>query len=379
MGSRLTLGRALVYLVLVLGAVVAIYPFVWMVLTSFKSYGETAGHKEWPFAFTRAYFARLASATTLDDFKVGDFVYIEGSPGPDGVQIATHIAYVPSDNPRPKGREFRITGLRENENEIDVESELGHTTVRVDESTFFRGRRAIPTLLYNFKVVLEDVPFLPQYNEREARWWPGYFANSLFTSFVTVGGVLFTSTLAAYAFARLNFPGRDTFFILFQATMMIPGQVTLIPNFLMVNDLHWRDTYLALTLPFFASAFHTFLLRQFFAQVPNELHDAALIDGCGHFRFLWQIVLPLSRAALVTTALLTFLGSWNALLWPMIVINKTRLMPVQVGLKSFVVDEGVQTQQMMAASLSAVLPTLILYFFTQKTFTQGISTTGLKG
>jgi len=377
MGSKLTLGKVLVYAVLILGAVAAVYPFAWMVLTSFKSYGETAGNKEWPFTFTPAYFLRSASPTTLDDFKVGDFVYIRGKPGPDGVQVLTSMAYVPSDNPRPLGREFRILDIRGNE--IDVESEFGHTTVRVDENTFFRGRQTIPTLLYNFKVVLDDVPFLPQYNEREGRWWPGYFANSLLTSFMTVGGVLFTSILAAYAFSRLNFPGRDTFFLLFQATMMIPGQVTLIPNFLMVNDLGWRDTYWALTLPFFASAFNTFLLRQFFAQIPDELYDAALIDGCGHFRFLWQIVLPLSRAALVTTALLTFLGSWNALLWPMIVINKTRLMPVQVGLKSFVVDEGVQTQQMMAASLLAVLPTLILYFFTQKTFTEGISTTGLKG
>ena len=375
--SRLTLGKTLVYLVLILGAVAAIYPFLWMLLTSFKSYGETAGKKEWPFTFTPAFFSRQASTTTLGDFKVGDFVYVEGRPGLDGVQVATRIAYVPSDNPRPEGREFRIIDIRGSE--IDVESEFGHTTVRVDENTFFRGRQTIPTLLYNFKEVLEDVPFLPQYNEREERFWPGYFANSLFTSFVTVGGVLSTSTLAAYAFARLNFPGRDTLFILFQATMMIPGQVTMIPNFLMVNDLGWRDTYLALTLPFFASAFHTFLLRQFFAQIPDELHDAALIDGCGHFRFLWQIALPLSRAAMVTSALLTFLGSWNALLWPMIVISKTRLMPVQVGLKSFVVDEGVQTQQMMAASLLAVLPTLILYFFTQKTFTEGISTTGLKG
>lgn len=377
MNSRVDLGKIFIYLVLILGAVAAIYPFTWMILSSFKSYGETSGNKEWPYTFTPAYFSRSASTTTLDDFKVNDFVYIEGSPGPDGVQVASSIAYVPSDNPRPKGREFRITDIRGNE--IAVESESGHTTVRVDENTFFRGRQTIPTLLYNFKVVLKDVPFLPQYNEREARWWPGYFANSIFTSFVTVAGVLSTSVLAAYAFARLKFPGRETFFLLFQATMMIPGQVVMIPNFLMVNDLGWRDTYLALTLPFFASAFHTFLLRQFFAQIPNELHDAALIDGCGHFRFLWQIVIPLSRAALVTTALLTFLGSWNALLWPMIVINKTRLMPVQVGLKSFVVDEGVQTQQMMAASLLAVLPTLILYFFTQKTFTEGISTTGLKG
>jgi ABC-type glycerol-3-phosphate transport system permease component len=360
-----------------LGAVAAIYPFVWMILTSFKSYGETAGNHPWPFTLTPAFFSKQASSTRLDDFKVGDFVYVEGQPGPDGIQVATSVYYVPSDNPRPKGREFRITDIRGDE--MDLESEFGHTTVRVTADTFFRGRHTIPTLLYNFKVVLRDVPFLPQYNEREARWWPGYFANSIFMSFVTVGGVLCTSILAAYAFARLNFPGRDAFFLLFQATMMIPGQVTMIPNFLMVNDLGWRDTYLALTLPFFASAFDTFLLRQFFSQIPDELHDAALIDGCGHFRFLWQIVLPLSRAALVTTALLTFLGSWNALLWPMIVINKTRLMPVQVGLKSFVVDEGVQTQQMMAASLLAVLPTLILYFFTQKTFTEGISTTGLKG
>jgi len=377
MDSKLTVGKALIYLILILGAVMAIYPFVWMILTSFKSYGETAGNKEWPFAFTPAYFSQSAGTTTLDDFRVGYFVYIDGKPGSDGVQVASRISYVPSDNPRPEGREFRITEIRENE--IDVESEFGHATVRVDENTFFRGGKTIPNLLYNFKVVLEDVPFLPQFNEREGRWWPGYYANSILTSFITVGGILFTCTLAAYAFARLRFPGRDTIFLLFQATMMIPGQVTMIPNFLMVNDLGWRDTYLALTLPFFASAFHTFLLRQFFAQIPNELHDAALIDGCGHFRFLWQIAIPLSRAAMVTSALLTFLGSWNALLWPMIVISKTRLMPVQVGLKSFVVDEGQQTQQMMAASLLAVLPTLILYFFTQKTFTEGISTTGLKG
>jgi len=353
------------------------YPFIWMILTSFKSYGEVAGRKEWPFTFTPAYFSAGTDPTTLDDFKVGDFVYIEGSPGPDGIQIASKIYYVPSDNPRPKGREFQITEIRGSE--IDVESEFGHAVVRVDENTFFRSRHTIPSLLYNFKVVLQDMPFLPQYNEREGRWWPGYFANSIFVAFISVGGVLFTSILAAYAFARLKFPGRDTFFLLFQATMMIPGQVTMIPNFLMVNDLGWRDTYLALTLPFFASAFHTFLLRQFFSQIPNELHDAALIDGCGHLRFLWQIVLPLSRAALITAVLLTFLGSWNALLWPMIVINKTRLMPVQVGLKSFVVDEGVQTQQQMAASLLTILPTLILYFFTQKPFTEGISTTGLKG
>jgi ABC-type glycerol-3-phosphate transport system permease component len=377
MRSKITLGRALTYLILILGAVTSIYPFLWMVLTSFKGYAEAAGDKEWPFALTPAYFARSASPTTLDNFRVGHFVYIEGSPGPDGVQVASRVLFVPSDNPRPEGREFRITAIRENE--IDVESEFGHTTVRVDENTLFRGINTIPTLLYNFKVVLDDVPFLPQYNEREGRWWPGYYANSLFTAFVTVGGILVTCTLAAYAFARLKFPGRDMIFLLFQATMMIPGQVTMIPNFLMVNDLGWRDTYLALTLPFFASAFHTFLLRQFFAQIPNELHDAALIDGCGHFRFLWQIAIPLSRAAMVTAALLTFLGSWNALLWPMIVINKTRLMPVQVGLKSFVVDEGQQTQQMMAASVLAVLPTLVLYFFTQKTFTEGISTTGLKG
>lgn len=377
MESKLTWGKALIYLILILGAIMAIYPFVWMILTSFKGYAEAAGNKEWPYVFTPAYFSQAASHTTLDDFRVGHFVYINGSPGPDGVQVASSIYYVPSDNPRPKGREFRITDIRGNE--IDVESEFGHATVRVDENTMFRGVNTIPYLLYNFKVVLEDQPFLPKYDQREERWWPGYYANSLFTSFATVGGVLLTSALAAYAFARLNFPGRETFFLLFQATMMIPGQVVMIPNYLMVTDLGWRNTYLALTLPFFASAFDTFLLRQFFAQIPHELHDAALIDGCGHFRFLWQIAIPLSRAALVTSALLTFLASWNALLWPMIVIDSRRLMPVQVGLKSFVVDEGQQTQQMMAASFLAVLPTLILYFFTQKTFTEGISTTGLKG
>ena len=206
-----------------------------------------------------------------------------------------------------------------------------------------------------------------------------YYFNTIFVATCTVLGVVTTSSLAAYAFARMEFAGRNIIFTAFLATMMIPGEVTLIPNFLTIRSLHLIDTYWAMIFPFTASAFYIFLLRQFFLTIPRDLYDAAVLDGAGHLRFLTRIVLPLSRAALVTVALFAFIGSWNALLWPLIVINSAKMKPIAFGLISFVVDAGPNTQLQMAAATISIVPILVLYFFTQKQFTEGIATTGLKG
>ncbi|MEW5830019.1 MAG: carbohydrate ABC transporter permease [Chloroflexota bacterium] len=212
-----------------------------------------------------------------------------------------------------------------------------------------------------------------------------YMWNSVRITFLTLAGELTFSILAAYAFARIKFPGRDFLFTVMLSTMMIPGMVTIIPNFLTVTwlgrigPLKWINNWPALTVPFMGSVFSIFLLRQFFAQIPDELYDAAQIDGAGHLRFLWQVVLPLSKAPIMVIVILSFIGTWNALAWPMLVTNSPDWRPIAVGLYSFIGEAGQMTNLMMAGAVIAILPILVLYFFTQKQFTESIARSGLKG
>lgn len=213
-----------------------------------------------------------------------------------------------------------------------------------------------------------------------------YFINSVVITITTITGLLFTSILAGYAFGRIKFYGRDFIFGILLATMMIPESVTMIPNFLMVRgDIlplpggSWLNKLPALTVPFMANAFSIFLLRQFFIKIPDELWDAARIDGAGHLRFLVQIVLPISKAPIMTVLIFAFIGSWNAFLWPLLVTTKETWRPLMVGLWTFVSEAGPETQLLMAGAVITIIPILILYFLTQKQFTEGIATTGLKG
>jgi ABC-type glycerol-3-phosphate transport system permease component len=218
-------------------------------------------------------------------------------------------------------------------------------------------------------------------NFREYMW------NSVRLTAITLAGILVVSTLAAYAFARMRFPGRNLLFVLLLSTMMIPETVVMIPNFLTITGnnpflpfINWYDNWPALTIPFMAGFFNIFLLRQFFAQIPDELWDAARIDGAGHFRFLMQVVLPLSKAPIMTVVLFSFIGSWNALLWPLIATRAgSGWWPISVGLQTFVSEAGPETSLWMAGATISMLPVLILYFLAQKQFIEGIATTGLKG
>ncbi len=209
--------------------------------------------------------------------------------------------------------------------------------------------------------------------------FPRYFANTLFMAVCTVAGVLLTSTLAGYAFARMRFPGRDALFFILLSTMMIPFEVTLVPNFILMRDFGWIDHFQALIIPWTASAFSIFLLRQFFRSIPGELYDAAVIDGCSHLRFLTAIVIPLSRPALITSALFTFLGSWNSLMWPLLVTNNPLMRPLQVGIASFITDAGTQVQMLLAAVTISVIPVILLYLLLQRWFIEGIATAGIRG
>jgi ABC-type glycerol-3-phosphate transport system permease component len=239
-------------------------------------------------------------------------------------------------------------------------------------------------------ITRQFVPKVPQWINYKDAWeqanFSKYFLNSVLTTLGTLAGLLFTSILAGYAFGRIDFKGKNLLFGVFLATMMIPESVTLIPNYMLIRGTiiplpggTWINTYWALTVPFMANAFSIFLLRQFFAQIPIELWDAARIDGCDHLRFLIQIVLPISKAPVMTVLLFGFTAAWNAFQWPLLVTTRDTWRPLMVGLYGFMQEAGPYTHWLMAGAVITIIPILIVYFLTQKQFTQGIATTGLKG
>jgi multiple sugar transport system permease protein len=212
-----------------------------------------------------------------------------------------------------------------------------------------------------------------------------YFINSIIVALAVTLGTLATSSLAAFAFARIRFPARNALFAIYLSSMMIPHQMTIIPSFLVLRDLGdispalGLDTYFSLIAPFIAGAFGVFLLRQSFLTIPNELEDAATLDGCGKLGFLVRIVLPLSRPALATLALFTFMANWNSYLWPLIVTNSNEMRTVQIGLKYFVGQEGgSQWSLLMAAAVFVTLPVIVVFLLVQNQFVRGIAGTGIK-
>lgn len=203
--------------------------------------------------------------------------------------------------------------------------------------------------------------------------------SALVTGSVTIGHVI-SCSLAAYAFARVPFRGRDRFFLLYLATMMIPGQVTLIPSYILMTLLGLTDKLSALIIPgILGGPFGTFLLRQFFMTVPQDLEDAARIDGAGYLTIYYRIILPLSRPALATLAVFVFLGTWNDFLWPLVLINSPSQKTLPVGVAGMVGQFQTQWGLLMAGAVLSVVPTLVVFLTAQRYFVQGISVTGLKG
>jgi multiple sugar transport system permease protein len=205
-----------------------------------------------------------------------------------------------------------------------------------------------------------------------------YFLNTLFVAFTVMFLVLATSSLAAYAFARMQFPGRETIFLLFLSMMMVPMPVYLVPSYVILSRLGWVDTYYALIIPWAAHVFSIFWLRQHFRTIPNDLYDAATIDGCSRFGFLWRIMIPLSKSILVAVALFSLIGSWNSFMWPLVVTNSVSKRIIQVGLAYFSTEQGTQYTLMMAAATFCIAPLLILFFIAQKQIISSFARSGLK-
>lgn len=233
------------------------------------------------------------------------------------------------------------------------------------------------------------IPRVPQWGNYATAWEDArfglYFWNSVKITFITVTGQVVFCTLAAYAFAQLEFPGKNFLFTLLLSTLILPEAIQWVPNFIIVSwlgrvtPIQWINNWPALTVPFMASALSILILRQFFQQIPGELWDSAQMDGASHMRYLLQVVIPLSKAALVSVILFSFIGSWNALAWPILVTTTPDWRPISYGLYNFVNEGGAQTHLRMAGAVITILPLILVYFFTQKQFTEGITTSGLKG
>jgi multiple sugar transport system permease protein len=206
-----------------------------------------------------------------------------------------------------------------------------------------------------------------------------FLINSTIVSVLLTFGQIATCSLGAFAFARLRFPGREKLFVLYLGTMMIPFQVTMIPVFILVKYLHWLDTYQGLVIPGLFSAYGTFLLRQFFMGIPDELEDAAKIDGCSYWRIYWNIIIPLSKPALATLGIFVFMWSWNNFLWPLLIINTLEMNTLPLGLSYFLGQYTIYWNLLMAGTTIALVPVLIVFFFAQRYFVEGITLTGLKG
>jgi len=206
-----------------------------------------------------------------------------------------------------------------------------------------------------------------------------FYINSLTVTALAIAGTLFVSATSAYAFARINFPGRNFIFLVYLATLMVPQHITLVPRFVLFHWLGIYNTHWALVLPNVFNVLGIFLLRQFFIGIPRELSEAAYMDGAGHLRIFWRIILPLSTPGFVSLLILSFVWNWNNYLDPLIFLNDKLLYTIPVGLQSLLDAEGTQYNLVMAGATCAVLPLMIVFLMFQKYFIQGIATSGLKG
>lgn len=409
------LARIGLYAVLMIGSFLMAFPFLWMIVTSFQSPQESL--QATPVWFPQRLHLGNWSAAQELGAQGGDATW--GGLAPQKVltlEIRTVgsangdlVSEVPSDSrsnsnsflfgaatttstdPRQvtteklEGGLWRVS-IKNTGEQLELKVPLkitlpdGLTLVsstlppdrnsRSDTGAFYEWSNVAPGLLgyvlENYRDALRVAPF------------GRYFLNSLINSVAQVLLGMIVVTLAAFAFAKIPFWGSHVVFAAILSSLVIPGEMLLVPNFVTVFKLGWLDSYAGIVVPWIASVFGIFLLRQFFLSLPNELFEAARIDGAGYGTQLTRIALPLAVPGLVTFGIFSFLGSWNALLWPIIVTSKTEMRTLQVGLQSFIGEAGSNYGQLMAASLLVITPIIFGFLLAQKQFIAGVARSGLK-
>lgn len=340
------LHQSILHTVLLSGAILFCVPFAWLVVTSLKEDEDMN-------RFPPVWIPRQQVKVTLH-----------------GKECGVSILY-------QNGQKLKVATLEE--------LETGEHRLQVLEPPARRGEvllvpgsqlQKVRVFAPKWENYWDALRFLPP----ETNYGLVFLWNTLFLSILSIIGTVLSSSLVAFAFSRLRWPGRDIWFVVLLATMMVPGAVTMLPVFVIFRALGWVDTLRPLWVPaFFGSAFNIFLLRQFFMTIPMDLEDAAKIDGCSYFGIYWRIMLPLIKPALAAVTIWTFMGAWNNFMGPLIYISSPEKMPLAYALQLFQSQHGGEPGMLMAAATMVMLPILVLFFFTQRYFIEGVTLTGIKG
>ncbi len=335
---------------LMAGSLLFLIPFAWLISTSLKSDDEQA-------VFPPVWIPTQQITSDAVKTKDGDPApvswYLQNSARPQKVAEVEEL---------PSG-EVRV---------LPIESGANVKPFDVSREQLTKIRHVEP----RWKNYSEALAFLPP----ETHYGATFLGNTLYLTLLTVLGTVLSSSMVAYAFARLRWPGKNLLFVVLLSTMMIPGAVTMMPQFLIFRSMGWIDTLRPLWVPaFFGSAFNIFLLRQFFMSIPTELEDAAKIDGCGPFATYWRIMLPQVKPALAAVSITAVMGAWNNFQGPLIYLSSPEKMTLAYGLQLYQQQHSGDPGLLMAASTLVVLPIIVLFFFTQRYFIEGISLSGLGG
>jgi len=414
--------RLLVYLMLIIGGITMVFPFLWMVCTSFKSPLEVLSSQVSLIPEKKKYFQIdgqleqvdfLLSLTLQKELseREGDMLKEINIRLPGETAAKNDILNVfnrirtkleeyfvrtyPQSDTREVIHNYYLNSFKELPDDLEdkIRDQFLILGDRLDQviiaSGYARDKVTIVILAgekrgERLTVDLDEIIYKRFLWENFVKAWQAapfarYFLNSIFISVVVTIGQVITSALAAYAFARMKFRFKEPLFLLLLATMMIPKQVILIPDYAIISWLRWVNTYYGLIVPFIAAVFGIYFMRQHFETLPQDLFDAASIDGCGRMRILFQVVLPISKPVILTVALFTFIMTWNSLLWPLVMTNTPEMRPLQVGLAVFNQESGTDWELLMAASTFSILPLMFIFFIAQKQFIEGITRSGMKG
>lgn len=242
---------------------------------------------------------------------------------------------------------------------------------------------SIKTFEETIQIPVKFLPDIPRWENyaiiSDKLNFPRLYLNTILVALMMIVGQILIVTICAYAFDRLKFPGKNVLFLGMLALMMVPGQIFVIPRFKIMVSLHLTNTLIGLVLPGLFNIFGVFLMRQFFSTIPKELDEAALIDGCSYFRIYWNVLLPLVKSGITTLAILTMLGAWKDLMWPLINNSRAEMMTLAAGLAMLIGEHTTYYEQVMAGGVIAVLPLIILFVIFQKQFVAGIAQSGIKG
>lgn len=371
------LGKIAVYALLISGALVFLVPLLWMISTGLKPIDQTLSMPPtWI-----PYQVFVETPDGVQQVRSGE-VFVEPCiliEELDSGRISVH----PQDTVQglelvqQVGGETRTTPIRRIRDIPAGHEEPWVAVTRIDAPD------VVWDVVPESRLIRKTAPRWSNFVNavRAMKAFPLYLKNTLILCVLTVIGTVLSSALAAYGFSRIEWKGRNKVFLLALGTMMVPFAVTMVPVYALFRSLGWIGTLRPLWVgSFFAGAFNVFLLRQFFLTLPKDLTDAARIDGCGELRIFWQIVLPLSRPALMVVGLFQFMGTWNDFMGPLIYLTNQKDFTLALGLQFFQSQHGgTEWHYLMAASTVVAVPIIILYFFTQRSFIEGISMTGIKG